>query len=244
MKHVLAAAMLVAAILAPFPAAATWLADAETGVAVAGYNDVAIPGDTGTRFSLTDDLSADPAWYVRLRLGKTFAQRHAVTLLAAPLTIFSEGRLDRDVVYDDKVFAEGETVRARYRFDSYRLTYRYDFLLEPLELGVGVSGKIRDAAIALDGAEFAEYTNTGFVPLVNFRVYWNFASLAGLLVEGDALAGPQGRAEDVLAALTLDVAPAVRLRAGYRILEGGADNDKVYTFALVHYGGVGLSVGF
>ncbi|MBK7711757.1 MAG: hypothetical protein IPJ37_13005 [Bacteroidales bacterium] len=32
------------------------------------------------------------------------------------------------------------------------------------------------------------------------------------------------------------------LRAGYRILEGGADNDEVYNFALFHYASVGLCI--
>jgi len=244
MKSRLLAALIIALLLAPATASATWFAETETGLAVTGYNDVAIPGDDGTRFSLSEDLEADPAWYVRLRLGKTIAQRHTILLLAAPLTIYSEGSFDEDVTYDDTTFKRGETVRARYRFDSYRLTYRYDFLLDPVELGAGLTGKIRDAAISLDGAEYAEFTNTGFVPLVNFRLYWNFASVAGLLLEGDALAGPQGRAEDVLAAVTVDAAPQVRLRAGYRILEGGADNDTVYTFALVHYAAFGLAVRF
>ena len=50
---------------------------------------------------------------------------------------------------------------------------------------------------------------------------------------GDALAAPQGRAEDVLAALTYGKSDKFRIKIGYRILEGGADNDEVYTFSLV-----------
>ena len=50
---------------------------------------------------------------------------------------------------------------------------------------------------------------------------------------GDALAAPQGRAEDVLLAPYVDLSERVRFRIGYRLLEGGADNDEVYNFALV-----------
>ena len=32
------------------------------------------------------------------------------------------------------------------------------------------------------------------------------------------------------------------LKAGYRFVEGGADNDAVYTFALIHYASVGISI--
>ena len=35
-----------------------------------------------------------------------------------------------------------------------------------------------------------------------------------------------------------------RIRAGYRILEGGADNDEVYNFALFHYASMGISYAF
>jgi hypothetical protein len=37
-------------------------------------------------------------------------------------------------------------------------------------------------------------------------------------------------------------ADRISISAGYRILEGGADVDEVYSFALLHYGVVGLTV--
>ena len=66
----------------------------------------------------------------------------------------------------------------------------------------------------------------------------------GFLLEGDALAAPQGRAEDVLAALTFKLTDKITWKVGYRILEGGADNDEVYTFAMYHYATAGLIIGF
>jgi len=56
----------------------------------------------------------------------------------------------------------------------------------------------------------------------------------------DALAAPQGRAEDIFAGIVVDAGKQWSIKAGYRFLEGGADNDEVYTFAAVHYvaGGV------
>jgi hypothetical protein len=38
-----------------------WRVDFENGAVIAGDNDVRIPGDTGTMFSLTDDLASDTA---------------------------------------------------------------------------------------------------------------------------------------------------------------------------------------
>ena len=38
----------------------------------------------------------------------------------------------------------------------------------------------------------------------------------------------------MLFAVVRDVGASTKLFAGYRILEGGADNDEVYTFSLFH----------
>ena len=58
------------------------------------------------------------------------------------------------------------------------------------------------------------------------------------------MAAPQGRAEDVLAAVLFRLSPALTIKAGYRLVEGGADNKEVYTFALIHYAAIGLLVDF
>jgi hypothetical protein len=34
------------------------------------------------------------------------------------------------------------------------------------------------------------------------------------------------------------------LKAGYRIVEGGADNIEVYSFALIHYASIGALIRF
>ena len=65
-----------------------------------------------------------------------------------------------------------------------------------------------------------------------------------LAMRVDAAAAPQGRAEDVLVALEREIRPGLTLRLGYRLLEGGADNDEVYTFTALHYGVIGLGLQF
>jgi hypothetical protein len=56
-----------------------------------------------------------------------------------------------------------------------------------------------------------------------------------LLLDADWLVGPVGRAEDIMAAVQYHINDHVTIRTGYRILEGGADTTKVYTFSLFHY---------
>jgi len=72
------------------------------------------------------------------------------------------------------------------------------------------------------------------VPLISVIAQWQPTEQFSLVLDGDALAAPQGRSEDVLLAVTYKATNRLAFRAGYRILEGGADNETVYTFSLFH----------
>ena len=220
--------------------------DLETGAIFSGYNDVRIPGDGGTLFSLSEELEIDPSVFFRVRVFYDFNPRHHLGVLIAPLSLNSTGQLDRELIFEGKAFPANTPLDATYRFNSYRLTYRYDFLRkEKIELGIGFTAKIRDAETSVRGNGIeGKKTNVGFVPIVHFRMLWNFYDKLGLLLDGDALAAPQGRAEDVLAALKYQVSDRVGFKLGYRILEGGADNDEVYTFSLFHYSSFGVLIKF
>lgn len=220
--------------------------DAESGVAFTGYNNIRIPGDAGTTFSFSKDLNADPKIFYRIRAGYTFLKRHTISGLYAPLEIRSTGAVPFDIMFNGDVFTSNARLEGLYKFNSYRLTYRYDLVHKPrFEFGIGFTAKIRDAAISLaTGSEFSEKTNVGFVPVINFRLAWKANDQWGLLLEGDALAAPQGRAEDVLLAGIWNVSDQLRIRAGYRLLEGGADNDEVYNFTLVNYASAGFTLDF
>ena len=220
--------------------------DLESGAVFTGKNDVRIPGNQGTLFSLKDDLISKTAFFYRIRLSYTIKSRHTISLLYAPLEAKSEGSVSRDILFEGVIFPANTELKGTYKFNSYRLTYRYDFVKNPeLEFGLGLTGKIRDAKIALTSPGLvSEKTNVGFVPLINFRLLWNIDDNFGLLLDGDALAAPQGRAEDVLVAVTYKLSDGFGIRAGYRILEGGADNDEVYNFSLFHYASVGINYTF
>lgn len=113
------------------------------------------------------------------------------------------------------------------------------------EFGLGVTAKIRDVKIALSSPTLdSEKTNVGFVPIINFRVLWKADDKLAFLLDGDALAARQGRAEDVMIAVIYELSDRFGIRAGYRILEGGAKNAEVYNFALFHYASTGLSYTF
>jgi opacity protein-like surface antigen len=220
--------------------------DFESGAVWTGTNDVRIPADTGTLFSLASDLNAEPAVFFRGRATWHMGTRHDFSVLAAPLRTESEGAFATPVNFAGTTFAANTPTTARYRFDSYRLTYRYNFITtDTLTFGMGLTGKIRDASIQVhQGGLSARDANLGFVPLINFRLDWRFAPRFSLLLEGDALVGPNGRAEDVLAAVQYHATKNIALRLGYRILEGGVDSDSTYTSALFHYLSAGITYRF
>ena len=216
----------------------------ESGVVTTGYNDVRIPGNSGTFFSLKDDLNPDPNIFLRARISYTIKKRHTLSLLYAPLKIYSRGRIPENILFEGEEFSANTELTGIYKFNSYRLTYRYSIVNRPrLEFGLGFSAKIRDASISLKSSDLtSEKTNVGFVPIINFRLLWRVDDKFGLLLDGDGLAAKQGRAEDVLAAVTYRFSENLGIRVGYRFLEGGANNDEVYNFALFHYAILGLAL--
>lgn len=222
------------------------LIDLETGLVSTGYNNVAIPGNLGTRFSLKDDLTPKSAFFYRVRLNYTIKSRHTISLLYAPLETTSKGRVTKDISFEGVVFPANAEIVGTYKFNSYRLTYRYNIVQKPkIEFGLGFTAKIRDAKIGLSSSGLVSAkSNLGFVPIINFRLLGHLDDKFGILLDGDALAAPQGRAEDVQIAVTYKASDNLNVRVGYRILEGGADNDEVYNFALFHYASVGLSYTF
>lgn len=234
-------------LLCTFSAKAQWQLDIETGAVWNGRNDVRVPNG-GTPFSLTENNQTAATPFFRAELLYTFNTRHTIRALYAPFQINSIGTFGRDVTFNDIVFPEGTLYHGNYVFNSYRLTYRYDFLTTgAFRWGLGLTGKIRDAQIEVIGDnQLARTTDFGFVPLIHFYAEWYPAENLSVLLVGDALAipGTPGRAEDVLLALRYHIDERVSIKAGYRILEGGADVDQVYNFSLFHYAVVGVMVNF
>ncbi|MHB9030507.1 MAG: hypothetical protein ACYC9O_17215 [Candidatus Latescibacterota bacterium] len=223
-----------------------WKFDQETGVVFSGYNDVRIPGNAGTLFSFSKNLDTDSKLFYRLKISYTFFNGHTVAGAYAPLTLGAFGVFAEPVRFQGIIFPADSLINGEYQFSSYRLTYRYEFLRSKnWEVGAGVTGLIRNAAIRLQGGGlFAEKKNTGVVPLLHFRALRRLDWSTSILFEGDALASTMGRAEDVLFAVQYLPVTNFRLQFGYRILEGGADNDEVYNFALLHYAVAGAILEF
>jgi hypothetical protein len=63
-----------------------------------------------------------------------------------------------------------------------------------------------------------------------------------LLIEGDALATGQGRAEDIFGGISYMANDRIQLKGGYRLLEGGADVEDNYNFSFINYVALGAVI--
>ncbi|HOP04562.1 MAG TPA: hypothetical protein PL017_09230 [Tenuifilaceae bacterium] len=243
-KHIIIATLLVAGFCFTAKVSAQLNFDVEGGIASTVYNDVRIPGEGGTFFSLSDDFVSKNIFFSRIRGGYQLGRRSELLALFAPLEFEYKGSVNKNIIFQGETYPAGTVLNATYKFNSYRLTYRYYILKkEKLTAGVGLTVKVRDALIGLRGGGLeSQKTDLGLVPLINFNLHWKPLNRLGILVDGDALAAPQGRAEDVLVALTFRATNNFSVKAGYRILEGGADGKSVYTFSMFSYGVLGATI--
>ena len=216
----------------------------EAGSVWQSKNDVRIPGDSGTEFSFKDLTGTGPYAAGRLSLGWTIRKRHGLRWVAAPLRVNGSGTFDQPVSFAGTTFAAGTSTDGKYKFDTYRLTYRYLFMDKPAwRLRAGGTLLLRDAKIELEqnGLKSSD-SNVGVVPLLSFAADWMFADHWAAVVDFEGLAGGPGRAFDAAIKLQYDLTDRWYAGAGYRILEGGADNDDVYSFAWFNF--VFFSLGY
>lgn len=106
------------------------------------------------------------------------------------------------------------------------------------------AAKIRDARVQLSTADqSAKMDDLGFVPLL--RIYTSYdVNSWKVFLEGDGLAGGPGRAFDFILGSRYYLSDHFSIKAGYRVLEGGADMDEVYNYALFHFAAVGADYEF
>jgi hypothetical protein len=226
-------------------------ADAQFGGAIEGdltwqtRNDVRIPGNGGTKFDLTD-FTSDPKSSFRVYLGYLFGGRHELRALYAPFSLETTGQFSTPVVFEGATYAAGTSTKAKYMFNSYRLTYAYHFEARgSFRWAAGFTGKIRDAEIRLtQGGNSTAKADVGFVPLLNLQAFWDLGGDWLVRADFDGSAAPQGRAIDLGLFMEKDLKKSGIVFIGYRTIEGGADNDTVYNFAWLNKAVVGYRYGY
>jgi hypothetical protein len=218
----------------------------EAGPVWQSRNDVRVPNDTGTKFSMRDIQGSGPFAAPRVYFDYAFRPKHEFRVLAAPLSITATGRLPATTSFAGKTFTSGQPVEGGYQFNSYRLTYRYRIYEgDHWTWKIGVTGKIRDARIELrQGGVSTVDDNVGFVPLLHLDGEYRWNQKWRFNLNMDGLAAKQGRAFDMALKLKYNFSKNWTLAGGYRMLEGGADVKTVYTFAWLHYAVASLAFRF
>ena len=96
-------------------------------------------------------------------------------------------------------FSPGTPTEGKYKFDTYRVSYRYLFLNKnSWRMHVGATLLVRDAKIELEQSGLkASDSNVGVSPLLNFSTEWAFAKRWAAIFDFEGLAGGPGRALDL-----------------------------------------------
>lgn len=219
----------------------------EGGILGYSYNEARIPNNSsGDRFDVTDVAGAGPQVYLRLAIQRRLGERHILRGVYAPVRTEGIGTFDEEVRFAGETFSPDSALSGLYEFNTYRLTYRYEWLQHSdWTVGVGATALVRDATIRLvQGDTRAENTDLGAVPLLHANVQYRLDERWGAEFDIDALASPQGRAIDAVLMGTWQQDDDITWRLGYRTLEGGADVSSVYTFAWLHHAMLGVSYRF
>ena len=218
----------------------------ETGAVWQSRNQIQIPDSSaGTRFALTDIQGHGPEAQRRVELTWNMTHRHSLRFVYAPLGFSGTGAFGQPVRFAGSTFTPGSPIDSEYKFDSYRLTYRY--LVHETERWrwrIGATAFIRDARVELrQQGVLASDSNVGFVPLLGSSLEFDIAPRWTALLDFDGLVSTQGRAIDAAVKVRYDLTDHWFMSAGYRVFEGGVDND-LYAFGWYNFALVSLGVRF
>lgn len=219
----------------------------ETGAVWQSRNEIHIPDSPdGTRFDLRQLQGSGPDVQRRVELTWNAAHRHAIRFVYAPLQFSGTGSFGTPVRFAGSTFAPGTATDSDYRFNSYRLTYRYlAYESERWRLRIGATAFIRDAKVELrQPGVTASDSDVGFVPLLSANLEYLLAPGWTAVVDFDGLVSTQGRAIDAAAKIRYDLTDTWFLTAGYRVFEGGVDNGERFAFGWYNFAIVSLGVRF
>lgn len=204
-------------------------------------NDVQITPQAGT-FVEFDQFDKGPFFHYRLEGDVEINDSHALRFVYAPFNVRVTGQVPTTVNFNDIAFAANTDLTVDYTFNSYRLSWVYGFWgFGDERLSMGLTGKVREAKIVFEqGSQKKSYSNIGFVPLLFFELQKSLGGDWLFHFNTDAAGASQGRAIDVAIKLRKKLSESYQIGVGGRTLEGGADNEKVFTFSWFNYAVVDL----
>lgn len=209
-------------------------------------NEVGIPGNTGTRFDFGQLTGSGRFTTGRFTLVAAPPRGGEWRLMVQPLTIRGTGELDGPVDFVNETFAPGVPTKGTYRFNSYRLTWRNTWVRnDRRHWRFGGTLKIRDAEISMRQGSLNQHKRDfGVVPLLHLYGEERLGGPWVATLDLDGAWSPMGRAIDAGLNVGYDLDRRSRITVGFRVLEGGADNNTVYTFSQFNSWTVGYTAQF
>ncbi len=217
----------------------------ESGAFWQHRNDVRISPTQGSHIEF-DQFNQGPFFHYRAELSHEWGARHGWRFVIAPLSLNVKGTFSQNINFNKQMFNANEEVNINYQFNSYRWGYFYSIIkANDQTLNIGFTLKLRDAQIGFEQKNVNRvYDNLGFVPLLYIDYQYQIHSDWYLHANADFAGASQGRAIDLALKLRKDLSKNWSAAAGGRTLEGGAENDKVFTFSWINYAVVDLTYNF
>jgi hypothetical protein len=214
----------------------------ETGISSVIKNEFRVPKQGGTDVQFPDSSQM----YYRVEGSWDWNERHGLRFVVAPFSYSEKINTTAPIVFDKTTFASNTETSLNFKFNSYRLGYVYHWIQDTnWTLDVGGTLKVRDALISVEQAGVEEkFTDFGFVPLLYLKVARHWNELWSTALTADGAGSPQGYAVDALIDIEYRWREAYTLSLGYRLLDGGADNDTLKTFSTIQYLSTGLNYSF
>lgn len=205
----------------------------ELGSANVSKNEFQIPSASGSDIAVPSSAQV----YYRVEGFWNFNEKNALRLVYAPFSYDKGITPNSPLIFDTQTFAANTPTTLGYQFNSYRIGYVRHLVSEArYAIDLGVTLKMRDALISVSQNGIEEkFTDFGFVPLLYFSADYKWNENWSLFFNIEGAGASQGYAIDSLIENRYKWSEKVALAIGYRFLDGGADNDKVKTFATLHY---------
>lgn len=214
------------------PSDPKWTLELDSVFSNQNLNDVRIRGDNGTKFSMNNLTGKGTFRTARFQATYEGETGTGYRFLYAPFRISGNGFLNGSTNFKGVTFGTSDPVNGIYQFNSYRLTWRNRWKQGPnSDWRIGATLKIRDAEVRLATlSQSAEDTNVGLVPLLHVYGEEKISDRLTFIFDMDGLAAPQGRAFDIGLSLAYQLDDIQSVVLGYRTLEGGVDNERVFNF--------------
>ncbi len=209
-------------------------------------NDIRLPGDTGTPFSFKDFSGSGPFTAGRVTVIYNQTPSRGFRVVIAPLSFSGSKTLTTPIDISGTNFCTGVSTKGSYQFNNYRASYWTKVKTKgPGDWRAGVTLFVRDARITLEQpGKRASFYNLGIAPLFYFGGEYPLSERWSVNVDFDGFVAPQGRVIDASLMLGYKVAKDQQITFGLRVLDGGADNKRVYNFARFQYLTLGWAVQF